>query len=1019
MGNCPVCGASARPQARFCSKCGSPLVTGAGITPPPPLPSQQNMRQPTGPVQSGSLAPPLSEPEAMQTVSETQAQAEAPPAGEEREETGAEGEVAVEADSAPALSTVQTETLPLSLDGGTDTGGTDMVVAEKEVPLAAMPAQPLIPAVEVAASSEESASAPVQPPVLTMETVIGGEERVEERKPLVVGRSAVVEQRFVIAEKLLACVPFAQSEHRERNKNAIERLIRLSLPISDTAWGQMAYIAGIYGSLMGGNVLNTEQKLELWQALLWAIQYEYSFRQQQFVERFSRVAVFLHMCNADKAFQAVAFKNLEIILPQFDKPHLKSAREAIEKHPASQAITSLKQLLDRSIEREDPRPIIAALERLWNRLDRSREKQNRDTIEEARQDGLTPAVTARLVVMSVFVCKNFLEHAPSAANGIFDEELQAALTLSAFASRCATGSYIPEAQKCDTALKALQEGKAGRSERVEQPPVSPPPARVPPTPVGSPPGKTTPVSSPVREQQNGNAGTANDRRQRTIADWQEEPRRRLEAIFGADVLPGLLENMRNFRLDLMRPILRRSRAQLLSTLSEMLAALPFLDELLPPRSAFYVRGNVQSESFSDLKKRLLGSGEESKRRALAQLEQMEGDALERETILAHEWVLFARAVVLGLDKALPEWREHYHAGTASAEEIWNLAVIAVRSGDRVQALEMLRPGVAARATSVAHLCLALKCSLDILLRAEQYPRVAGMATTFLLDSLPLLPVPESYLLWLLLAAEAQDASDSNRQSDMIGQFLGLLERPFQLLLTEGSVAEVSIEAFEGEYRELLATIRQLEDRYRLELHNGNITIQSKLVRSFLHPAQPKRSRVGLFVDYENLRPWLPVELQERPEEVGVILTQHAVQYGEVVCRWICAAPRNIPDSATMVRQFEDAGFRVQFPRGRTGQLSPTENLTDFVLVECIIFEEAHSQPDVYVIVSGDGDYFERISRLIEKGNSVHIVACRSNLSQRYVRQADRYAQGQFLEGHGGLFIDYLEEILSSRANSRS
>ncbi len=985
MGNCPVCGASARPQARFCSKCGSPLVTGAGITPPPPLPSQQNMRQPAGSVHSGSLAPPLSESEAIQAVSETSAQAEAPLAEEEKEETIAGGEVeAEEVDSAPALSAIQAETLPLSLDGGTGTGGTDMVVAEKEVPSAAIPAQPPVPAVEA----------------------VSDEEHGEERKPPVVGRSAVVEQRFVIAEKLLACVPFAQSEHRERNKNAIERLIRLSLPISDTSWGQMAYIAGIYGSLMGGNVLNTQQKLELWQVLLWAIQYEYYFRLQQFVERFARVAVFLHMCNADKAFQAVAFKNLETILSQFDKSHLKNAREAIEKHPASQAITSLKQLLDRFIEREDLRPIIAALERLWNRLDRSREKQNRDTIEEARQDGLTPAVTARLVVMSVFVCKNFLEHASSPDNGLFDEELQAALTLSAFASRCATGSYIPEAQKCDTALKALQGRRAGRSEGVEQAVAS------------SPPGKTTPVSSPDRAQQNGNAGTVNGGRQRTIADWQEEPRRRLEAIFGADVLPGLLENMRSFRLDLMRSILGRSRPRMLSALSEMLAALPFLDQLLPPRSAFYVRGNVQSQSFSDLRKRLLGFGEESKRRALAQLEQMEGDALERDVALAHEWVLFARAVVLGLDKALPEWREHYRAGTASAEEVWNLAVIAVRSGDKVLALEMLRPGVAARVTSVAHLCLALKCSLDILLQAEQYPRAAGMTTTFLLDSLPLLPAPESYLLWLSLAAEAHDAPDSNRQSDMIGHFLALLERPLQLLLTERSVAEVSIEAFEDEYRELLATIRQLEGRYRLELHNGNMAIQSKLVRSFLHPAQPRRSRVGLFVDYENLRPWLPMELQERPEEVGGILTQHAAQYGEVVCRWICAAPRNIPDSAAMVRQFEDAGFKVQFPRGRTGQLSPTENLTDFVLVECIVFEEAHSQPNVYVIVSGDGDYFERISRLIEKGSTVHIVACRNNLSQRYVRQADRYAQGQFPEGHGGIFIDYLEEILASRANSR-
>lgn len=1028
MGNCPNCGTPARPQARFCSKCGSPLVTGAGITPPPPpqpSPEKQSMRQTAAPVQSGPLILPSAAQEEFQVTAGTQLHAEVTLPEVEGEEA-----VAV-ADSMPVTRSLQEETAPSDAD-------TDTTVAEAVAPAAEIAAQQPVPAVDVASAvALAEVLAQSEPPIVV---AAASDEHAVEYLPLVMGKAGVAEQRFVIVEKLLSCVSFAQPDHRERNRSVLERLIRQSLPISETAWGQMAYIAGIYGSLMGGNLLTTQQKLELWQSLLWAIQYEYYFRSSQFVERFGRLAGFLHTCNADKAFQAAALSSLETVLLQFDKQPLRNVREAMERMPASHAITSLKQLLDRCIERDDSHEILAALERLWNRLDRNREEQNRATMEEARQSGLTPQVTARLVVMSVFVCKHFLEHVPPvSANGISDEELRAALTLSAFASNFATGSYIAEAQKCDAALKAVQERHAGWHQEAQQAPMKALPVKVQPAKAPIERVQPAPVSPLDRGQQNGNMVEAVDGEKqngkngvnratpetnsipetKVSPGWQEDPRRRLEAIFGAEALTSLLQSMRDYRFDLMRTTLRRGRLHLLSTLSDMLAALPFCDELLSPRSAFSLRGNVQGESFPELKKFLLGPGEEDRRRALAQLEAMERDALERDAALAHEWVLFGRAVVLGLNKALPEWREYYYAKTASSEEIWNLAVVALRSGDKVQALEMLRPLVKEQRASVAHLCLALKCGLDILLQAEHYARpVTGMAMAFLLDALPLLPLPESYLVWLSLASEVQEAPDYNRQSDAIGLCLGLLERPLQLLLTDRRATEISIDTFGEECRELLATIKQLEHRYSLELHDGKITIQSKMVRSFLHTVEAKRSRVGLFVDYENLRPWLPMELQERPEEVGMILTQHAAQYGDVVCRWFCAAPHNLPDSAAVAREFQDIGFKVQFPRGRTGQLSPKENVTDFVVVECIVFEQAHSQPDVYIIVSGDADYFERVSRLIEEGNSVHIVACRNNVSNRYVRLAGRYAQGQFPEEHGGIFIDYLENILASRGNVR-
>jgi len=69
-------------------------------------------------------------------------------------------------------------------------------------------------------------------------------------------------------------------------------------------------------------------------------------------------------------------------------------------------------------------------------------------------------------------------------------------------------------------------------------------------------------------------------------------------------------------------------------------------------------------------------------------------------------------------------------------------------------------------------------------------------------------------------------------------------------------------------------------------------------------------------------------------------------------------------------------------------------------------------------VSGDGDYFEKIMRLLEQGNSVHLISSAKNMASRYRRLEQRSQQYQLPEDYGGFFIDNLNEILQTKLVSQ-
>lgn len=172
-------------------------------------------------------------------------------------------------------------------------------------------------------------------------------------------------------------------------------------------------------------------------------------------------------------------------------------------------------------------------------------------------------------------------------------------------------------------------------------------------------------------------------------------------------------------------------------------------------------------------------------------------------------------------------------------------------------------------------------------------------------------------------------------------------------------------------------------------------------------------RVGIFVDYENIAGFIPEKRDA--EEVGKALASYAAQFGEIVCQWASASPQNISNLADVRAGLEAANFKVRFPRRELQFSQSKKNLADFALLECLSEAQTSYHPDIYLIVSGDRDYYERVCSLLDAGHTVRLVAATDSphLSLKYRELAQQRLREQQIADstEGGFFIDNLEEIL--------
>ncbi len=220
-------------------------------------------------------------------------------------------------------------------------------------------------------------------------------------------------------------------------------------------------------------------------------------------------------------------------------------------------------------------------------------------------------------------------------------------------------------------------------------------------------------------------------------------------------------------------------------------------------------------------------------------------------------------------------------------------------------------------------------------------------------------------------------------------------------------------------RKLLAlTQPYLEDRQRAEERAAQSRLEQGtrgISRAHTLPLELGKvdQRVGMFIDYENIARFIPRAADI--EEVGRILADHAASFGTVVCQWASASPQNLSNLADVRGGLEAAGFRVRLPR-RELQFSPSKkNLADFALLECLSEAAASERPDIYLIVSGDRDYYERICSLLDAGHTVRLLASTESqhLSLRYRELEQQRERASRENGRctRGFFIDDLEEVL--------
>ncbi|HEX7735622.1 MAG TPA: NYN domain-containing protein [Ktedonobacteraceae bacterium] len=172
-------------------------------------------------------------------------------------------------------------------------------------------------------------------------------------------------------------------------------------------------------------------------------------------------------------------------------------------------------------------------------------------------------------------------------------------------------------------------------------------------------------------------------------------------------------------------------------------------------------------------------------------------------------------------------------------------------------------------------------------------------------------------------------------------------------------------------------------------------------------------RVGIFVDYENIASFIPRE--EEMERVGQMLASYAAQFGDVVCRWASASPRNLSNLTAVRTGLEYAQFKVRYPRRELQFSASQKDLADYALLECINTASLNDHLDVYLVVSGDRDYYERIYSLLESGRIVRILANDCNLSGSYRELEQQRQRKHQAAGHEetDFFIDDLDEVLHS------
>lgn len=855
-------------------------------------------------------------------------------------------------------------------------------------------------------------------------------------------KQKLAEQSVQITAAMDSLLPFVYENHRAENQALFVSTLERHWPLDDPIWGRVAFVLGAYGNYMYRYALSAEQKQQVWRALLWAVYYERCYRRKYLAQRCQQLFHFLQGCTEDTAFLSAGLNDLAALCPYLEASSLKKLQEALQQlpePPASLLQQAAEQMVIAEQRKQERQALLQAQMALKGRKATSRRAASPADLDGAPKSSRQGKSSGALPA--------------SASSGDAPAKDQADAQSWKERPSSAPGELAPAARdlldfftdaQCEEFFASL---RAAHLETVRQLLLD---ARRPLLVslcrelLAAGPLEYQEPRRPIRLGRKQADRFAEAYRLLTSPRSHEQQLalRLFEMGARETTHPDYVQLAREWML-YARAVVQGSPRVIDDWESDLQHALASWEESWN-LALFYQQTGYPAEAL-----RVLRPGLDALRAPMAHLRLALICALElllkpessetpaQDFLLAHleRWphplsYLAWLALAFEAQRTLHPRQQSQRLSTFQA-----LLEAPVLLLDPQRDLPEAR--VAALEEALA---LRARCDeawfLWINDYAEHHPRkyqawVRLAETSERLGRLEMAEIALQHVVEIQYHndyAHYQEGEPLPRAKYLRSN----LEKLFEFYQRHALFAQGQ-EAFQSCYpslshlwdgrdpanRRLIALTRPyLESRQRAEEEAANARREINLrdlSRSVTVPLEHFKPglRVGIFVDYENIARFIPHEMDA--EEAGKALASYAAQFGEVVCQWASASPHNLSNLADVRLGLEAAHFKVRFPRRELQFSVSKKNLADFALLECLSEAMVNERPDIYLIVSGDRDYYERICSLLDAGHTVRVIAAADSqhLSSRYRELEQQRARERLAAGYedSDFFIDDLAEIL--------
>lgn len=850
-------------------------------------------------------------------------------------------------------------------------------------------------------------------------------------------------QCLSIIASMDSLLPFVYENHRAENQALFTSTLEQRLPLENPIWGRVAFVLGAYGNYMYRYALNAEQKQQVWNALLWSVYYERCYRRKYLAQRCQQLLHFFQGCAEDGVFCSAVLNDLEALSLYLEANSLKKMQEALQQlpNPPASLLQHVTVQMPIAEARKQERQVLLQAQITRKGRKAGAKKETPITlpggVQMQQEQGQPPAPFDNWQTED-------LESRDEAVQAPASDEIS--LVFSASAVPPAAHKFLAfftdeQYQDFFTCLRTARLESINRLlQQVRRPllvalcqellAAGPLDNQAPRRPIRL--GKKNAdrfvearrlLSSPrPHEQQMGLRLFEQGARDTTHPDYA--PLAREWMLYARAVVQGSPRVIDQWESDLQRTMASWEECWNLAL--------------------FYQQTGYPAEAL-----RVLKPGLDALRAPVAHLRLALACALDlllrpeapgahtHDFLLAHleRWphpLSYLAWLALAYDERRPLHPRQQSLRLSTFQDLLEHPVSLLDPQK-----DLLEVRVAALEEALVE---KTRCEEAWFLwvndYAEHHPRKyqawARLAETS--ERLRRLEVAEQALQHIVEIQYHNDYAHYQEGEPLPrARYLrGNLEKLFEFYQRHG-LFQPGLESFESCYpslthlwdahdsancRLIALTRPYLEMRRRAEeeadrtRREVNLRDLSRTVTMPLEHFKPGL-RVGIFVDYENIARFIPREMDA--EEVGKALVSYASQFGEVVCQWASASPHNLSNLADVRSGLEAAHFKVRFPRRELQFSISKKNLADFALLECLSEAMVTARPDVYLIVSGDRDYYERICSLLDAGHTVRILAAADSqhLSSRYRELEQQRARERGAAGQEELdfFIDDLGEIL--------